>query len=191
MLIVGLGNYGEQYDKTVHNIGFMTVDKVSERLQLKLKNKGCDSMFGESFVKGEKLVIAQPLTYMNLSGVACKQLLGKNKWTSADMLVIYDDIDLPLGAVRVRKDGSGGTHNGMKNIIAELGTQNILRIRVGACTELTKKIPLADYVLSRLGGEQKETLSAVLDKVADAIVDYINDRNIDNLMRECNGVIIK
>ncbi|MEG1608358.1 MAG: aminoacyl-tRNA hydrolase [Clostridia bacterium] len=187
MLIVGLGNYGETYENTVHNIGFMAVDSLLDKLNLKLKEKSCKALWTTYFCKGEKNIIAKPQTYMNLSGEAVKELVGANKWNASDVLIIYDDIDLPIGSVRIRKDGSGGTHNGMKNIIEQLGTKDILRIRVGVGDD-RGQMELKDYVLSKLRGEKKARIDKILSRVADCIIEYCNDRDVDAIMRKYSGV---
>ena len=189
MLIVGLGNPGKEYENTVHNAGFMAVNILVDKLGLKIKEKGCQSLFCSKFVKGQKVIIAQPQTYMNLSGLAVKQLLNSNNMTTQDLIVIYDDIDLPIGAIRIRKEGSAGTHNGMRSIISELGSQQFLRIRVGVGDE-RGRMALKDYVLSKIKGERKEKIDFVLDKVSDCVQEYIQSNDIYAIMRKYNGVLI-
>lgn len=188
MLIVGLGNPGKQYEKTVHNVGFMVVDKLLDRLSVKAKDKGCDAVFATTFCKGEKVVIAKPQTYMNLSGESVKQLVKYNNMEASDVIVVYDDIDLPLGAIRIRKEGSAGTHNGMKNVIANLGTTQVARIRVGVGDD-RGKMQLKDYVLSNVCGEKKEKLDKVIDRASQCLQDYIEDGDIEAVMRRYNGVV--
>lgn len=188
MLIVGLGNPGKQYEKTVHNVGFMAVDLLMDKLGLKAKEKGCQAMYSSSFVKGDKVVIAKPQTYMNLSGESVKQLVGANKIDLEDIVIVYDDIDLPMGTIRIRKEGSAGTHNGMRNIVQELGTTNFKRIRVGVGDE-RGRMALKDYVLSNIVGEKKQALDKVLTKVVDALLDWLNTRDFDLVMRKYNGVV--
>ena len=188
MLIVGLENPGKQYEKTVHNVGFMVVDKLLDRLGVKAKDKGCDAVFATTFCKGEKVVIAKPQTYMNLSGESVKQLVKYNNMEASDVIVVYDDIDLPLGAIRIRKEGSAGTHNGMKNVIANLGTTQVARIRVGVGDD-RGKMQLKDYVLSNVCGEKKEKLDKVIDRASQCLQDYIEDGDIEAVMRRYNGVV--
>lgn len=123
---------------------------------------------------------------MNLSGVSVKMLANSNKIPFEGVLIIYDDIDLPLGNVRVRKEGSGGSHNGMKDIVAQCGTTAIPRVRIGVGDERGNR-DLKDYVLSKVGKEKHAVLDKVFDKVADGIWQYIVDRDIDALMRKLNG----
>ena len=188
MLIVGLGNPGKQYEKTVHNVGFMVVDKLLDKLGVKAKDKGCEAVFATTFCKGRKVIIAKPQTYMNLSGESVKQLVKYNNMAAADVIVVYDDIDLPLGAIRIRKEGSAGTHNGMKNVIANLGTTEVARIRVGVGDD-RGKMQLKDYVLSNVCGEKKEKLDKVIDRVSQCLQDYIEDSDIEAVMRRYNGVM--
>ncbi len=188
MLIVGLGNPGKQYEKTVHNVGFMAVDLLMDKLDLKAKEKGCQAVYSASFVKGEKLIVAKPQTYMNLSGESVKQLASANKINVEDIIVVYDDIDLPMGTIRIRKEGSAGTHNGMRNIVQELGTTNFKRIRVGVGDE-RGRMALRDYVLSNIVGEKKQVLDKVLAKVVEALEDWLNTKDFDLVMRKYNGVV--
>lgn len=186
MLIVGLGNPGKKYEDTVHNMGFMTVDVLLDKLGARLDKKGCEAEYCVQYIGGEKHIIAKPQTYMNLSGVSVKMLANSNKIPFEGALIIYDDIDLPLGNVRVRKEGSGGSHNGMKDIVAQCGTTAIPRVRIGVGDERGNR-DLKDYVLSKVGKEKHVVLDKVFDKVADGIWQYIVDRDIDALMRKLNG----
>lgn len=186
MLIVGLGNPGKQYEKTVHNMGFMVTDCLLDKLGRKLDKSGCKAKYCVEYIGGKKQIIAQPQTYMNLSGESVKELMSANKIPPHEVLIVYDDIDLPLGNVRVRKDGSGGSHNGMKNIVAECGTTEIPRVRIGVGDERGNR-ELKDYVLSKVGGEKMQILKSVFDKAADGIWQYMVDGDIDALMRRLNG----
>ena len=186
MLIVGLGNPGKKYEDTVHNMGFMTVDVLLDKLGARLDKKGCEAEYCVQYIGGEKHIIAKPQTYMNLSGVSVKMLANSNKIPFEGVLIIYDDIDLPLGNVRVRKEGSGGSHNGMKDIVAQCGTTARPRVRIGVGDERGNR-DLKDYVLSKVGKEKHAVLDKVFDKVADGIWQYIVDRDIDALMRKLNG----
>ena len=130
-LIVGLGNPDKKYEKTFHNMGYIAVGDAAEQLGAKFKKKECEASVAEAFVGGEKVILARPLTYMNNSGRAVKQLMSKYKIDEDKLLVIYDDYDLPKGKVRIRANGSAGTHNGMRSIIGETGLKNFARIRIG------------------------------------------------------------
>lgn len=189
MLVVGLGNPGETYKDTVHNMGFMAVDCLLARLGLKLKDKSCKALSVNYFCGGQKHVIAEPQTFMNLSGESVRELVGANKWTAADAVIIYDDIDIPLGTVRIRNEGSGGTHNGMKNVIDCLGTKEILRVRIGVGDE-RGQADLRDYVLSKLRGERRATVDKILDRLAEGLAEFLTSCDKDAFMRKYSGVYL-
>lgn len=165
-IVVGLGNYGDKYAYTFHNMGFLAVDCLSDRLGIKVKTRSCSSLVGVGSYGGEKLVIAKPLTYMNLSGKAVKELMARYGCSSRDVIVIFDDIDLPRASVRVREKGSGGTHNGMRNIIAEIGTEDFPRVRVGIGRP-PENMPLADYVLGDVPKDEREELAQAIERACD------------------------
>lgn len=187
MIIVGLGNPGVKYERTRHNAGFMVVDYFAECIDVKIKDKGFSSLYGTTSVSGERIILAKPQTYMNLSGEAVKGLASYYKESPENILIIYDDIELPLGQIRIRKEGSGGTHNGMKNIIQELGSTNIKRIRVGLGVD--KNMDLKDYVLERLPKDQMEIVDKMKMKISEGLVEYIKDKDFDKLMQRCNGLV--
>ena len=163
-LIVGLGNPEEKYAKTFHNMGFLAAGDAAEILGVKFKKKECEASVAEAFVGGEKVLIARPLTYMNASGRAVKQLVRKYKLAPHEMVVLYDDYDIPKGHVRIRPSGSAGTHNGMRSLIAELGYSDFARIRIGIRDE-NVNIPIINYVLSDVRKEDYELfISATLAK---------------------------
>ena len=145
-LIVGLGNPGDKYEYTYHNVGWLALDVLADRLGIRLSNKECDSLTGVKSVGGEKIILAKPLTCMNLSGNAVKQLLGRYKAQPSELIVVYDDIDIEKGTFRYRVKGSAGTHNGMRDIIAKIGTENFERVRIGT-GRLPENVPLISYVL--------------------------------------------
>ena len=169
-------------------MGFLAVECLCDRLGWKFDKKECDSLVAIGFVKGEKIVIAKPLTYMNLSGKAVKQLLAKNKATENDLVVIYDDIDLPKGALRVREKGSAGTHNGMRNIVALIGTQEFKRVRVGTKTEqlAQHEVQLIDFVLSKVDFDNKQILQGAIDKADDAILALMEGLDIQRVQEIAN-----
>lgn len=186
MLIVGLGNPGSKYENTYHNMGFSVVDKLVECLGIKLKDKQCDAVCGSFFTGGEKIVIAKPQTYMNLSGVSVKQLLAYHKMKPQDLIVVYDDIDLPIGNLRIRKEGSAGTHNGMRNIVSEISSTSFARIRVGVGHDL-HGAQLRDMVLARVDAEYKECVDNAINNACKALLGYIKDRDFDAMMRNYNS----
>ena len=179
MLIVGLGNFGKEFICTHHNVGFMTVDMLATKLGVKLCKKACDAKFFEGNLFGEKTVIAQPLTYMNLSGEAVEKLAKKFKFKNEEIIVIYDDIDLPAGKTRFRKNGSGGTHNGMRNVVLHMG-EDVPRIRIGIGKDDQKG--LKDFVLSKMKGEEKEVILEGIRKSSEMLAAYMETKN--NLILE-------
>jgi PTH1 family peptidyl-tRNA hydrolase len=130
-LIVGLGNPGPEYDWTPHNVGFLTVDRFAERNGLRISRPECQSLVGVGDVKGDRVVVAKPLTYMNVSGAAVKQLLDKYELDAGSLIVVYDELALEWGNLRIRTRGSAGGHNGMKSIIAAVRTDEFTRVRLG------------------------------------------------------------
>ncbi|MBE7068189.1 MAG: aminoacyl-tRNA hydrolase [Clostridiales bacterium] len=184
-LIVGLGNPEKQYEKTFHNIGFIAIGDVAEKLGAKFNKKECEASVAVAQVNGEKVILARPVTYMNNSGRAVKQLMAKYKIAEENLLVIYDDYDLPKGKVRIRSGGSAGTHNGMRSIIGETGLKNFPRIRVGIRDEEVT-IPIINYVLSQIRKEDYELFSEACNKVGDAVVDFTKGLDIEKVMCKYN-----
>jgi len=130
-LIIGLGNPGKEYENTRHNTGFMVLDRLSEKLNIEMTQNKFKGLYGKSKYKGEDVILLKPQTYMNLSGESVRQVMDFFKINQEDILVIYDDLDMPVGKLRLRQSGSAGGHNGIKNIILHTGSQNFNRIRVG------------------------------------------------------------
>lgn len=184
MLIVGLGNPDKKYDGTYHNVGFMVIDKLIQNMNLSLKEDGCGAKFVTFYKNSEKIVIAKPMTYMNLSGEAVFALASKYNIPKEEIIIVYDDIDLPVGDIRIRKNGSAGTHNGMRNIVANLNSTEFPRIRIGI-GKPEPPMQLVNYVLSYIKGDNKDKLETAFDKVAKLLEEYISHRNIDKLMRDC------
>lgn len=185
-LIVGLGNYGIEYENTFHNMGFKTVDILAEKLGVRFKKKECESLVAEAFQGGEKVIIAKPQTYMNNSGRAVKQLLNKYKLTADELCVIYDDYDLPKGHIRIRPSGSAGTHNGMRSVIGETGLTSFTRIRVGIRDETTD-IPIINYVLSGIRSVDEDLFYKAFDRASDAAIALANGMPTEKVMTKYNG----
>ncbi|NJK79928.1 MAG: aminoacyl-tRNA hydrolase [Chloroflexaceae bacterium] len=168
-LIVGLGNPGEQYARTRHNIGFECVERLAARHGLQFNKKRAQADIAEGTIGGQRVVLARPFTFMNLSGRSVVGLKGWYKINPAEaLLVIYDDLDLPFGKLRLRQRGSAGTHNGMRSIVNLMGSQDFPRLRVG----IDKPPPRWDtaaYVLGRFSTEQQEELPFIYEQVADAV----------------------
>ena len=184
-LIVGLGNPDKQYETTFHNIGYIAVGDAAEQLGAKFKKKECESMVAEAYVGGEKVILARPLTYMNNSGRAVKQLMAKYKIPKENLLVIYDDYDLPKGKVRIRANGSAGTHNGMRSIIGETGLTEFPRIRIGI-RDSEVNIPIINYVLSQIQKEDYELFACACKKAGEAVVAFTSGEPIDKVMCKFN-----
>ncbi len=185
-LIVGLGNPDKKYEKTFHNMGFIAAGDVAEILGVKFKKKECEASVAEAFVGGEKVIIARPLTYMNNSGRAVKQLMSKYKIAPENLLVIYDDYDLPKGKVRIRAQGSAGTHNGMRSIIGETGIKDFARIRIGIRDE-ELNVPIIDYVLSEIRKDDYELFATACHKAGEAAADFVRGMRIDLVMGKYNA----
>lgn len=170
ILIVGLGNPEEKYKTTYHNVGFLVIDELCDRYDIKLTKQRCKSMIYEGQLLGKKVIIAKPLTYMNCSGEALVELTQKFK--PEKTVVIYDDIDIEKGKFRFREKGSAGTHNGMRSVVSLMNTEEINRIRVG--TKPTEKVyDLADYVLSKMDIESYEKIDGAIHGAVDFLEDYI------------------
>lgn len=167
MLICGLGNIGEKYQNTRHNAGFIVVDKFAEKLNLKIDKKDCKSKIARRMK--DELIIQKPETFMNLSGQAVKEAMGKFHFEENEIIIVYDDIDLPLGTIRYREKGSAGTHNGMRSIIGEIGTQDFARLRIGIGKPPVPQMDLADYVLGKFSKDELK----ILDEVAKQAIDVL------------------
>jgi len=166
-LIVGLGNPGRQYEETRHNIGFKVIDELSEQLNIPLDKAKFNGIFGQGMVNGEKVLLLKPLTYMNLSGECIRPLMDYYDILVDEILVIYDELDLPVGKIRLREKGSAGGHNGMKSIINHLGTQEFKRIRIGI-NRPTNGMKITDYVLGRFQAEESEDIKNAIRNSSEA-----------------------
>jgi PTH1 family peptidyl-tRNA hydrolase len=183
-VIIGLGNPGRRYAKTRHNVGFFFIKRLARRWEVKLKKRKFAAKIAEVKINEEKLVLAQPQLYMNQSGSAVMRILEGYEISPENIIVVYDDLDIPLGQIRVRKEGSGGTHKGMRSIIQEIGTQSFPRIRVGIG-------PVADreeatrFVLSPFTEEEIPILEKSLAKAQEALEMILAGR-IERAMNEFN-----
>lgn len=182
-IIAGLGNPGKQYENTKHNVGFLTIDILAEKLGIKVNKIKHKALTGEGFVGGEKVILVKPQTYMNLSGESIREVLSFYKADTEKLIVIYDDIDLPMGTLRIRKKGSAGTHNGMKSIIYQIVSEDFPRVRIGIGGE--RKGDLADYVISGFRKEDRKTVEDVIVRAADAVICTV-EKGIDIAMGEYN-----
>lgn len=185
-IIVGLGNPEEKYLKTFHNMGYIAVGDVATKLGVKFKKKECEAFVAEANVGGEKVILARPVTYMNNSGRAVKQLLAKYRATAGDLIIIYDDYDIPKGSVRIRPSGSAGTHNGMRSVIAEIGTSAFTRIRVGI-RDGEVNIPIINYVLSEVRKEDYDLFISACQRAAEAAIAISKGEPVEVVMTKYNG----
>ncbi len=166
-LIVGLGNPGKEYEKTRHNTGFMVMDRLAETFQVSINVKKFKGEYVKFKYRGEDVILLKPMTYMNNSGESVIQVMNYFKMDVEDLLVIYDDMDMPTGKLRLRQSGSAGGHNGIKSIIAHVGTQNFKRIRVGI--DKHPQIPVVDYVLGRFSKEEQPLIDEGIDHAVKAV----------------------
>lgn len=183
-IIVGLGNPGSTYAATRHNIGFDAVTRISDDYDIFLDLKKHKAVCGKGRIAGEKVLLAQPQTFMNLSGECVRELIDYYKIEPKDLIIIYDDISLEVGQLRIRPRGSAGGHNGIKNIIANLGTEEFPRIKIGV-GEKPKGWDLKDYVLARFQKEEEPVIREALSRTSKACAVLIQE-GIDAAMNEFN-----
>lgn len=184
-IIAGLGNPGKQYAQTRHNVGFDTIDILADKYNISVDTKKHKALCGKGMIEGQKVVLAKPQTFMNLSGESVRELVDFYKIDpEEELIVIYDDISLEPGKIRIRKKGSAGGHNGIKNIIAQLGTQNFQRIKVGV-GEKPKGWDLADYVLGHFSKEDRGLVDDALKHAAGA-VELMVQGEVDQAMNQFN-----
>lgn len=185
-IIAGLGNPTKEYEGTRHNIGFSVIDKLADKYNISMNEKKHKAICGKGMIEGEKVILLKPQTYMNLSGESVVDAVNFYKVDpEEDVIIIYDDIDLDVGKLRIRAKGSAGGHNGMKNIIAHLGTQVFPRIRVGVGAK-PKDWDLADYVLGRFPKEELPEIEAGRETACEA-VKIIVSQGTEAAMNRING----
>ena len=183
-VIAGLGNPGREYEGTRHNVGFMTLDALADKYNIDVREKAFKGLIGKGVIEGNKVILVKPQTYMNLSGECIRQVMDYYKVDPSEFIVIYDDISLVPGGIRIRKKGSAGGHNGIKNIIAHLGTQEFPRVRIGV-GEKPARMDLADYVLGHFSGEELAIMKESLEKVCGA-VELMLEGDVDAAMNQYN-----
>jgi len=186
-IIVGLGNPGMKFITTRHNIGFVLIEALAKKHHIKIDRKKHQAFIGQGVIKGEKVILVKPQTYMNDSGRAVAEVLNFYKKTGKELILIYDDTSLVFGQLRIRKQGSAGGHNGVKSVIAHLGSQVFDRLKVG----VGEKPPgwnLSDYMLSRFGTEEMKAMEMFIKESVEAI-ETIIDSGVDQAMNQYNKKI--
>ncbi len=184
-LIAGLGNPKREYDNTRHNIGFAMIDAMAEKYNISVRNIKNRAMTGQGIINGQKVLLAKPLTFMNLSGESIRPLADYYKISpDAELIVVSDDINLPIGQIRIRKKGSAGGHNGLKNIIAQLGSEEFQRIRIGVGGK-PENYDLADYVLGHFTKEEKALMEKAVSMAVEA-AEMMLMGDTDKAMNEFN-----
>lgn len=182
--IIGLGNPGKDYQRTRHNVGFMTIDQIANLLNIEINKIKFKSVYKDFNYKGEKLIIVKPQTYMNKSGEAVRELMNFYKLEPEDIIVIYDDVDIQFGDVRIRMKGSGGSHNGMKSIISQIQSDQFPRIRIGVGQKHEAQ-DLANFVLSAFSKEEIEDIEIATKTAGEAALTYAS-QGIDFAMNRYN-----
>jgi PTH1 family peptidyl-tRNA hydrolase len=183
-IIAGLGNPGRRYENTRHNIGFITLDHLGEKHGIRINKIKYKALVGEGNIAGQKVILVKPQTYMNLSGQSIREIMSFYKPDISKLIVVYDDIDLPSGNMRIRPSGSAGTHNGMRSIIYDLQRDDFPRVRIGIGGE--RKMSLADYVTGGFNKEEKKVMKESVIHAALAIETILSD-GIDRAMNQYNS----
>ena len=173
-IIVGLGNPGKQYEHTRHNVGFEVIDRLAEKHDILMTDRKHRAFCGKGLIGGQKVMLVKPQTFMNLSGESVKSAVDFYQIGTDELIVVYDDVSLSPGQLRIRRSGSAGGHNGIKNIIAQLGTQEFPRVKVGV-GEKPDRMDLADYVLSHFSKGEWEMMEEAFKEAADAVEVMIAD----------------
>lgn len=185
-IICGLGNPGIKYANTRHNVGFDTLDLLAQRHSISIKKLKLKALQGEGIIEGTsaKIVLVKPQTYMNLSGESISAIVDWYGIPLSNLIIVYDDVDLPLGKIRIRPDGSSGSHNGMKSVIYQLGADNFPRVRIGIDKQ-PDNMELANYVLGRFNEEERKIINISIINATDACEEIIKD-GIENAMNKFN-----
>lgn len=187
-IIAGLGNPGDKYAGTRHNVGFDAIDAIAKDYGISISENKHKALLGKGMIGGQKVILVKPQTFMNLSGESIQEVVDYYKVDEeSELIVIYDDISLDVGQIRIRKKGSAGGHNGIKNIILNLAGDKFPRIKVGV-GDKPKEYDLADYVLGRFAGDDRKVMEETFKKVSQA-VEWMITENIDSAMNKYNGVV--
>ena len=185
-LVVGLGNPGEEYAGTRHNIGFQVASRLAKRVRAEFDRKAADARIAEGTLGTARVAIARPGTFMNDSGHSVRRLLQRYRLEPARLVVVYDDVDLPLGKLRIRPSGGPGTHNGMRSVVAEVGSEGFARLRCGIAPADGERPPMIDHVLSRFEPEEREAAEQMVVRAAEALEVLVRD-GIDRAMERFNA----
>ena len=173
-IIVGLGNPEPEYSDTRHNMGFDTINKIAKKYNIEFSKTNFKGIYGTGIIEGEKVILLKPQTYMNLSGESIKEIIDFYKLNTDNLIIIYDDIDIEPGIIKLRKTGGPGTHNGMKSVIKEIGTEKFPRVRVGI-GKPEHKGDLINYVIGKIPEEDKKILEKSTDVAKDAVIEIIKN----------------
>lgn len=183
LVIAGLGNPGRKYENTKHNMGFLVLDAFAEKNDIKIRKIKHKALIGEGIIAGQKVLLVKPQTYMNLSGESLREVVQYYDIEPEELMVVYDDVDIPMGSIRLRKKGSAGSHNGMKSIIYQLQFDDFPRLRMGIGTE--KKGDMIDFVLTGFSKEEAGKIREAVDTAVSALECWI-ERGVDIAMNEYN-----
>lgn len=183
-VVVGLGNPGRKYAKTRHNMGFIAADELAQKLGIKINKIKNKSLVGEGYLADQKVLLVKPQTYMNLSGEAVREIMHYYRAEPEKIILIYDDVDIETGRIRIRKKGGAGTHNGMKSVVAAMGTEKFPRIRIGIGGDI--KMHLMDFVTGGMNKKEKEILKEAVRTAAEA-AECIIEKGIDAAMNRYNS----
>lgn len=184
-LVLGLGNPGAQYQRTRHNLGFMVIDRLAEQLKIELNRFVCHAVIGLARIEQSCVMLAKPQTYMNRSGVSAQGLLRRFQFPVGQMLVVVDDLALPLGAIRLRRRGSAGGHNGLKSIIESLGSQQFPRLRLGILPKQAEIADYADFVLSDFTADEQATVESMIERSVATVFTVVRE-GLDKAMTTCH-----
>ena len=184
-VIVGLGNPGDKYARTRHNVGFDVIDLLAEQNGISVTERKHKALIGKGRIAGQAVILVKPQTFMNLSGESVEPIAAYFKIPTENILVIYDDIDIPIGSLRIRKSGSPGTHNGMRNVTKMLGTENFPRVRIGTKPEGDYEI--LSYVLSDVKKADEPKFKFSVNEAVSAADEFIRGKKIDDVMCKFNG----
>lgn len=184
MVIVGLGNPGEKYKNTRHNIGFEVIDALAEDASINLKEKRCLCLFGEGKIVDEVIILAKPQTYMNHSGVALKLLIDRFNIKMDSLIIIHDDVDLSIGKIRIRQKGGGGGHKGLLSIMNHLNTSDFIRVKVGVGAPINRST-LTEYVLSKFEDDELDMVRRGIDEAVEAVKEIVTF-GVDRAMNRFN-----